>query len=113
MRLMTDADSPDDLWSACKRAHAVLFDNLSTAACFGNVSKPAATRVSLISAILADCRAFILDKHDAELTFVLPRLIFETPRSPITGTHQVCGVRYQHPSHWRVSNNISTRTSPI
>jgi hypothetical protein len=88
MRLMTDADSPDDLWSACKTAHAVLLDNLSTAACFGSVSKPAATRASRNSAILADCRAFILDKHETELTVVLPRLIFETSRSPITGTHR-------------------------
>ena len=69
-----------------QNGHAVLFDNLSTAACFGNVSKPPATRASRTSAILADCRAFISDKHDAEVTLVLPRLIFETPRSPITGT---------------------------
>jgi hypothetical protein len=98
---------------ACKTAHAVLFDNLSTAACFVSVLKPAAIRASRISAILADCRAFICDTLDAVLTFVLPKLIFETSRSPITGTRQVCGISYQQASGRRVTNNISTATSAI
>jgi hypothetical protein len=64
MRLITDEDSPVDLWFRFKIVQVELRLKPSAAAWASKESKPDAMRASRSSAILAHCFAFKIERDD-------------------------------------------------
>src|SRR5262245_55218729 len=60
MRLITDAERPEDLWFAFRRVQVVLRQSPSALACSSRVIIPSLARASLISLILSNCRVFFI-----------------------------------------------------